>query len=354
MNVLYLGQYRGPQNDGWSIASRKYLEALLLTGHNISAKPIYMAGHGGPISESVQEAENNVLDKVDVVIQHVLPDYIESHDCYNIGIFFTETKHLEKSPWIEKINLLDEAWVSSPGEAESLKQSGVTCKISVVPIPHKDLGEPEEFYLQEIDGKFTFYFIGEHTDRKNIMALVKAFQREFTPNEDVALFIKTSEGLKEEINEWKKYSRLKKEYIPEVIITGNRFSDRQIAGMHMAGDCFVCTSRGEAQCMPILDALYYDKPVICTDDIFVSSLLDDYVILVSSQETPVDTKSPPIPQIYTANETWFDINILELQKCMRSIYHADGLICDSKAWVTENFSCETISRKMQECLSSVI
>ncbi len=353
MNILYLGQYRGPLNDGWSVASRKYLETLLLTDHNVSAKPIYMAGHGGPISEAIQTAEDNVLDKVDVVIQHVLPDYIERHDCYNIGIFFTETKHLEKSPWIQKINLLDEAWVSSPGEKASLEQSGVTCKISVVPIPHKDLGEPEEFYLQEIDGKFTFYFIGEHTDRKNIMALVKAFQREFTPNEDVALLIKTSEGLKEEINEWKKYSRLKKEYVPEVIITGNKFSDRQIAGLHMVGDCFVCTSRGEAQCMPILDAMYYNKPVICTNGIFVRSLLGDHVIPVGSQETPVDTKSPPIPQIYTANETWFDINILELQRHMRSLYECDGLVCETKDWITKNFSYETISRKMQECLSSV-
>jgi hypothetical protein len=106
-------------------------------------------------------------------------------------------------------------------------------------------------------------------------------------------------------------------------------------------------------CMPIFDALYYDKAVICTDNIFVASILDDKAVLINSYETPVNTKTPPIPQIYTGNETWFEINILDLQKQMRSIYESDGLICDSKEWVRSNFSCQAISRKMQECLSSV-
>jgi glycosyltransferase involved in cell wall biosynthesis len=348
MNILFLGQYRGPDNDGWSIASRRYLGALLMTGNNVAARPIYMAAGGGKISKRIEEAESNVLDKIDILIQNVLPDFIERHDCYNIGVFFTETRNIKKTGWVQKINLLDEVWVNSKMEKDSLISSGVNVKISIVPIPYKvPVKEPEPFNLPEIENKFVFYFVGENNERKNILALVQAFHREFSPEEDVSLLIKTNETpLTEEINEWRQAARLRKEYIPEVIIR-NRLSEEDIHSMHKSCHCFVCPSRGEAFCIPIMDALYFNNPVICTDNIFPVSIFDPNIIPVNSMEVPVYCKNPPMPHIYTANETWQEIDILDLQQAMRFEYK-ERHIWESRQFILDNFSYQSVANKMKE------
>ncbi len=348
MNILFLGQYRGPDNDGWSIAARRYLDALLMTGNNVASRPIYMGGGGGKISKRAEEAEKNVLDKIDVLIQNVLPDFIERHDCYNIGIFFTETRNIQKTGWVQKINLLDEVWVNSEMEKDSLIKSGVNVKISIVPIPYKaPIKEPNDFNLPEIENKFVFYFVGENNERKNILAFIQAFHREFSPEEDVSILIKTNDTpLIEEVNEWRKDVRLRKEYIPEVIIK-QHLSDEDIYSIHKTCSCFVCPSRGEAFCMPIMDALYFNNPVLCTDDIFPMSIFDPNIVGVNSVEAPVNCKNPPMPHIYTANETWQEIDILDLQSAMRHEYETRD-IWESRQFILDNFSYQSVANKMKE------
>lgn len=362
MNVLFIGQYRGAEFDGWSSASREYLEALLLTSHNISCKPIYMAPQRyDKLSEKILEAEKRKFDShPDVIIQNVLPDYLEWHQGYNIGIFYTETSNLGKTGWVDKINLMDEIWVNSPAESDSLTMSGVTCKIRVIPIPTNTellsqyIDVEPQFNIEELKNKFAFYFIGEHNDRKNVMGLVKAFHREFSPSEPVVLVLKTnSQQIKEEINNWKKSSRCRSVYIPELLVNSN-LTDKEMASLHQMCDCFVTTSRGESLGRPIVDALYFNRPVICPQGIFSASLFKHNVITVTSHTVPVDTIHPPIPTIYTYNETWEEVDIIELQKEMRHIYEAGGLVCNTRDFVVDTFSRKVISKEIESCLSSVI
>lgn len=350
MNILFLGQYRGPESDGWSIAARRYLDVLLLTGHNIACLPIYMGGSGGQVSKIVERAEQKKFDKIDVVIQNCLPDLMERHEGYNIGIFFSETLHLENTGWVEKLNLMDELWVSCVQEKRNLIDSGVTVQISIVPVPYKvSTYEAQPLAVPELKNKFVFYYIGEYNERKNIMALVKAFHREFSPEEDVTLLIKTnSPELKKEINEWHDYSRTRKQYIPEVIIDG-QVPENFILDIHKTGNCFVCPSRGEGFCLPIMDALYYNNPVLCTDNTYPVSIFGYDVVPVDSMEVPVDCKHPPLPNIYTGNETWMEINVLDLQQKMRAEYE-DTSPCESKERIINNFSQQAILTKMKESL----
>jgi glycosyltransferase involved in cell wall biosynthesis len=351
MNILFLGQYRGPESDGWSIAARRYLDALLLTGHNIVCKPIYMGGNGGSVSKIIEKAEQKRVDKIDVIIQNCLPDIMEKHDGYNIGIFFSETRHLENTGWIDKLNLMDELWVSCLMEKDSLQESGVKSKISVVPVPYKVLiHEPKKLEVPELKNKFVFYYIGEYNERKNIIALVKAFHREFSPEEDVTLLIKTnSPELKNEINQWREYSRTRKQYIPEVIIDGQVPEDF-ILDIHETGDCFVCPSRGEGFCLPIMDALYYNNPVLCTDNTYPVSIFGNYITPVNSMEIPVDCKQPPLQHIYTGNETWMEIDILDLQKNMRDKYDNRHIFM-SNDYIKQEFLQQSIVNKMKGLLA---
>lgn len=359
-NILYIGPYRQAEFDGWANSSREYLEALLLTGHNISAKPVYMANNStNKISDRILHAEQiSFKSQPDIIIQHVLPDLFEWHEGYNIGIFDTETKYLNSSPWIDKINLLDQVWVDSPSEVSNLKNSGVKIRVENVPTPTNteyisQFVNVPTLDIPQLDGKFIFYFIGEHTERKNIMAFIKAFHREFEPEENVAIVIKTGdERLKDEINEWKRYSRTRRNYIPEVLITG-RISEETIFQIHQTGNCFVCTSRGESMCLPMVHAIYFGNLSICTSGIFASSLFKDGGLApVDSNEIPVDCKNPPLPHIYTGKEMWDEIDIKDLQKTMREVFlNVDKRKNKNYRKIIErDFSRSAVAERMKQCL----
>jgi glycosyltransferase involved in cell wall biosynthesis len=363
MDILFIGPYRS--SSGWGKAAQEYLQALLLTEHNIVARPVYMCNAiEQNIANSILEVEKKSFSgRPQVIIQNVLPDLLEWHEGYNIGIFDTEVWNLQDSPWIDKINLMDEVWVDSLAEADNLRQSGVTCKLKAIPVPiniellqqYKDVAPIDVNYL---DGKFVFYFIGEHNDRKNIMAFVKAFHREFSAEENVAILIKTnSNKLRDEINEFRQFSRTRRNYVPEALIVGH-IPEEQIYAIHQRGDCLVVTSRGESQCRPIAEALYFDNHVLCTAGIFAERLFnydlqDNLVNPVASTYTPIYTKEPPLPHIYTGKELWNEIDIVDLQQWMRLIFNRGRIVSDGRNLV-KKLSRKSVSERMAECLSSVI
>ena len=196
--ILYIGQYRGG-HDGWSAAAKNYLKALQATDLDVASRPIFMNGRRTPDGQ-VWDTEKPLASPPKIVIQHVLPDYFEYMPGYNIGIIFTETKRLNNNQWIYKINILDELWVNTQSEKDTLKKSGVTIKISVVPMPidteylEGNLSNLEAFSIPEIKDKYVFYFIGDYSSRKNIDDLIRAYNLEFTSYDDVILLIKTSVG----------------------------------------------------------------------------------------------------------------------------------------------------------------
>lgn len=355
-NILYIGNYKS--SSGWGLGAREYLESLLLTEHNVVARPIYLCNNiDNKISKSIQKSEEKKLDKhPDIIIQHVLPDLLEKHEGYNIGIFYTETRN--NWGWSPKINLMDEVWVNSELEKQTLIDSGVTTKISIIPVStntknlEKYLRFAEDLKIPELNQKYVFYFIGEHNDRKNILALLKAFHREFSIEEQVSILIKTnSDAIKQEVNEWKKYSRTRTTYLPEAFMIG-QLKEQEIYSIHKTCNCFVCPSRGESQCRPIVDAMFFDKPVICTENIFAASSFGTEIATVKSTEVPVDTKSPPVPHIYTGRETWMDIDIIDLQRAMRFAFN-NKKQTNTKQWVIDNFSRESVAKRMELCLSLV-
>jgi glycosyltransferase involved in cell wall biosynthesis len=80
-------------------------------------------------------------------------------------------------------------------------------------------------------------------------------------------------------------------------------------------------SFGEGWCRPALDALGFGKTPIVTDNTgMVDFINNQNGWVVPSRETPVTTVNRPIQYIYTSRETWFEIDILGLQKAMREAY----------------------------------
>lgn len=379
--ILYIGQYRGG-SDGWSEAAKNYLKALQATGLDVSSRPIFMNNCKTPDGQ-VWDTEKPVTEKPKIVIQNVLPDYFEYMPGYNIGIIFTETKRLNYNQWIYKINLLDELWVNTESEKKELKKSGVNIKISVIPMPidtdylEGNLDNIDKMAIPQLKDKYVFYFVGDHSDRKNLDDLVRAFNLEFTIYDNVILLIKTTvagiaepqaqEHMNNRIKELKQQLRIHnnpKIYPREIIIT-QHLPYEQILALHKTCDCFVSASRGESIAIPALYATYMDNPVICPQGIYTADLLKESCTTVPSKEVPVFTDKPPLPHLYTSNERWSQIDIIGLGKAMRKTYDSwfnpEDLIGDphilysntsrGQKHIIDNFSYQTVADKIKENLS---
>jgi len=372
LNILFIGPYR--QSDGWGLAAKHYLRSLnMIYGHNVSAAPIYMSNNiERNITGELLELENRRYDKYDVIIQKTLPNYFQKNEQYTIGIYTSETKSLSKSLFIEYINILDELWVMSMAEKATLQNDGVTVPITVIPGPvdidvleyHENV---KKLDIPGIENKFVFYILGEYVDRKNIMAAVIAFNREFVIENDVILLIKTNvpgqdhlqsqQKVTNDILEVKKALRLfnhQRLYNNEILIT-QHLGMAELMSLHKTGDCLLVPSRGEAYCRPAIEASYFGNSIICTEGIHTVDILDSQCVTVNSMEMPILTYLPPAQHIYTGWETWNEIDVLDLQRKMRAAYHNNEeiKIKNGKSWVKNKFSYESISQQIQDRLEHV-
>jgi len=338
MKILYVGPYR--QNDGWGLASRDLAMALSKSVHEVAARPLYMTSSNitRTIPEEVKKLEENSFPDYDVVIQHTFPVLFDYNGKFNknVGSFFSETNHLEYTPWPRRCNLMDEIWVTSEAERQHLKTSLVTKPIKKVNMPI-DVSKFEKTYPKfklPTEGKtFNFYFIGEWIERKNIPALLLAFHLEFGRQEPVNLVLKTGiqgldannsrQRIEQDIMSLKQsfgiYNQIEA-YKPEMLIT-DYLPDDMLYGLHAACDCLVMPSRGEAWCRPAIDALGFGKTPIVTDGTGMNEFVNnDNGWLVSSTESPVLCLERRVEYLNKARETWNNIEIIALRKAMREAY----------------------------------
>ena len=269
MNILYIGPYR--QNDGWGRAAQDYVRAINTTEHNISIKPIYMAGNiDSTIDYDILKLETTHYDNYDCIIQQVLPNLF-SHNKYdtklNILLCLFETHSIAIHPWSNYLMNINHILVPSLQEKQTLdeilintKVANISCPINTKPLENFD-GKYKPLSIPALNGDFVFYFIGEHIERKNLLIFVEAFYNEFDITEPVNILIKTNKTgishqdlntqLSNEISILQRRSRKYNSYKLPIIIT-EYISDEEILRLHTVGDCFIMPSRGEAFCRPAI------------------------------------------------------------------------------------------------------
>ncbi len=375
MNILFIGPYR--QTDGWGLASQDYIKALNTTEHNISIKPIYMSNNiTNTIDEELLTLENKRLTKYDCIIQQVLP-HLFSHYTnikYNILLCFFETYSMNIHPWFNYLININHIMVPSKQEKETLNKILLSTIVSNIggPINTKTFKNFDKQYKPlslPINGDFLFYFIGEYTQRKNLRKLIQAFYNEFDPTEPVNLLIKTNKtGFSQEklnnqiikdINTIKQASRKYNNinsYKPNIVFI-DYFSDEEMLKLHTVGDCFVMPSKGEAFCRPAVEAMCIGNTPIITSGTGMDSFINSSTgYRVKSTKENIATLEPPIPNIYTAYEKWFQIDISDLQKTMRYVYenkNNDKHLAKQKNGKLElnKFSYEQIGKNISKALN---
>ncbi len=363
MNILFVGPYR--QNDGWGTAAREYLRALFKTGFNITCRPIYMNSQQ-TFDEfpEFDEAEKKIYSTYDVIIQNCLPHMFRKYGgVKNVGISFFETT-IKYTPWPPIMNMMDEIWVSSRFEKQLLKDSNVKTDINIVHIPtdfdkyDKDYGEFEG--LKDHKNEYKFYFIGELSGRKNVEALIIAFHREFHPHEPVRLVLKLNRvGMDEStlihhVNQLITDIRRRYNfsyYKDDVIIT-SYLNNNELFSLHQSCDCFVMPSSGEAFCLPAFDAIMFGNNTVVNGNTGMNEFARSGSLYVDSQISPALVSDPPLPFLYNGKDTWYDINIIDLQKLMRRAYERPfGKVKEhAKKMLMPEYSYDAVAQKMRELL----
>lgn len=366
MNVLFVGPYR--QHDGWGLAARDYIRSLAtIPNINLTTRPIYLApGNTDPSfnDEQILTFENNIYHKYDAVIQKVLPEYLfyDSRFGKNIGLFTLEICDFSNTKAVRNMNRMDEIWVPSNIEKQSLIKSGVFKPVKTIsePIETQYLHTDEKLYYgPSIDDTFKFYTVCENNFRKNLEDLIVAFNMAFNHYDKVSLVIKTG-GNPEQLMKWansvKKKLHINKRYRNEIFIP-NQFSPHDMVKFHNSCDCFVSCSYGESFCRPAAEALCRGKnPIVNKNTGMKDFINDDNGYLVKSYKTPVILDTNPISHnidYYNADQYWYKIDIYDLIEKMQKAYQTYKK--DKETWNKKSelgksqinlFSYEEIGKKL--------
>lgn len=357
MNILVKSRYC--ENNNWGRSCIDYMQCIYNTSNNVRSIPIVLSHQVGESPNWVKLPESTF--KTEVFFQQCLPDYFEKvTNLKNIGFSFTESKNLQKTGWIEKFNEMDEIWAATKMERDTLIKSGVTKEILVVPMPMEFIdAEPVTNFQEYIGDRFSFYFVGEYIERKNIESLITAYWREFTKDDNVVLIVKTSYGIvpphelsnmiNKDLEVMRHRMRLHNSahHYPEIIFITEPITDNEMAELHASCDCFVTASRGESTCRPLIDAAYYNNPIICTDGISCTEDLD--MLKVNSMEVPCSAYIPPIRNLYTGYDTWMNIDIIDLQSKMREVLNTKPTF-NNKDKVIGKHSYESVTAVLSNIL----
>jgi glycosyltransferase involved in cell wall biosynthesis len=339
VKVLFTGVYK--DGTGWGNAAQHYILALDAAGIDVVPRAIKLRpNYQVAVPERIRELEEKSDKDCDVVIQNILPDYFSYNKKLgkNIGLIFTETTHFDHTNWASRLNLMDEIWTGSRESIHACAASHVYRPIHVAPVPC-DISKYTRMYdrinIPELKNKFVFYFIGEYTRRKNLTALLKAYNTEFSKHDDVILLIKThvngmspaecERQVLEMIEQVKTQLRIHPklgDYPNEIIITRD-MNEEQIMSLHATCDCFVMPSFAEGWCIPAFDAMAMGKTPIVNDVGGLKDFMDEHCgWMIPNYPTSCFGMQPWTGhnKLYVGTESWWEIDVLELRQAMRCAY----------------------------------
>lgn len=158
---------------------------------------------------------------------------------------------------VDSINSNDLVFVTSGFVGDVFRSHGVTVPIHIVGMGY----DPKYYQFSErrLSSQFTFLCVAEHTSRKNLPMLIRAFERAFGGDPAVRLVIKTgvhdASSLRVLVHDPRKI----------IIDSVLREGDAAMSHLYEQANCFVLPTRLEGFGMPILEAMATGLPVIVTD-----------------------------------------------------------------------------------------
>ncbi len=366
MNKIKGIKYKAPLLDGsgYARAARDYVLALYRQGVPITVEPMTFEEARPDLGEDTDIIKDLIGKDIeyDVVIIHSTPEFwpeLREEGKINCGYTIWETTKIHKD-WPGYINnSVDMCMVATDWNVQVFRDCGVT--VPMCTIPHiSDTVDPDAVETYPIEGisdnTYVFGFVSQWQERKNPLALIKAYWQAFQKGEDVALVLKTyrsnySDSEKNAIRQT--IMRLKSVTVldnyPSIYYMSNMLTENEMRGLYKRLDCYVSLDRGEGWGLSPFHAGAYGKPVIATGFGGVNAYLkEDNSYLVNYVLEPVF--GMPWARWMTADQSWAYPDVADGVAKMREVYYnQEGAKAKGKKlqkYITENFNYEVVGAKI--------
>jgi len=244
-------------------------------------------------------------------------------DRYNIAIWYWELASF-RPDWMEVLAIFDEIWCASSFTARSIAAISarpvrvVRPAVPMQPPPGKmtrrDFGLDQE--------RFIFFFVcdvGSNIDRKNPLALVRAYLDEFQPEDGAMLVLKLNYAV-HNANAVEALKNLA-EGRRDIIVMDKLLPAEQLADLWTLIDCYVSPHRSEGLGLTVIEAMYAGKPVIGTPyGGVIDFMTADTALLLEYGVAEIEETTEPYP----AGFVWADPKIASIRSAMRSVFENQG------------------------------
>lgn len=288
-------------------------------------------------------------DQVVNFISYAGLNYLEGKT--NVGVWWWE---LPKFPdvWLNRFKYFEQIWVGSEFARVAVQAATQMPVIKIPPVVEVKLGQnyPKEHYELSSD-EFVFLFVFDFFsifERKNPLAVVRAFKQAFKSDESVRLVLKCIN----ESHDPENLRRIENEIgDARITIMKGYFSKDEKNGLIAASDCYVSLHRSEGFGYTLAEAMYFGKPVIATA---WSGNMD---FMTKDNSYPVDFRLVELESTYGPYErgqVWAEPDIDHAANMMRRVYENPDEAGEkgrkASLFIRQNHSVQAVALRLRDCL----
>jgi glycosyltransferase involved in cell wall biosynthesis len=257
--------------------------------------------------------------------------------------------------WSQLASDVDEIWTPTPFVSAAMRAKmrvpvydmlpGVSIgEVETIPRAQLELGEDEFVFLFMFDMRSDF-------ERKNPLAVVRAFREAFSASDGATLVIKLSRGSSDEPN----LQRLREAAAgAKVVLIDEVVSRAQAYGYIAMADCVVSLHRSEGFGLLMAEAMLLGKPVIATNYSGNTAFMDaENSLLVDYSMVEVAADGP----IYKRGSRWAEASPQNAALCMRRLFEdraeAAALGKRGQRSATETLALRTAGERMKARLAEL-
>lgn len=209
------------------------------------------------------------------------PNFFKPYNYYS----YKETTEGKKHLTLLK-DTFDYCLAVSEFNKEELLEFGFTCPIDVLPIiiPFQDYRKKPDASVQRIyaDDKTNILFTGRVAPNKKHENIIRAFavyKKLYDPT--ARLFLIGSDGQSSYFKSLKRY--VKALGVEDVIFSGH-ISFEEILAYYTIADVFLSMTEHEGFCIPLVEAMFFDVPVIAYANTAIPSTMGNAGILLDTND----------------------------------------------------------------------
>jgi len=260
---------------GYAMSAQAMIKALDDKKIRVHYKYVYGANSPFPVPEKEDMKHNrlNVIckrpfpKKPKVSVVYGQGDVFERNQGkYKIGFSMLEVDGFPEQ-WINQANKMDEIWVPSEFNVQTMQSCGLKRPIHKIPLGvDTNYFNPKIKSIRNENNDYVFFTNIEWGERKNPHMQLKQFNQTFKSSDDVCMIAKLNNrdpsiNLQAEI----KKLNLKQTGGRIYFIINRVFDFYQLPLLYRSIDCYITAGRGEGWDMPLMEAMACGLPTIATN-----------------------------------------------------------------------------------------